>query len=299
MSRLGSPEAVLNQAVQYFKQNGFSYTLEPPLLGENPVDDFIFGEKRGYCEHFASAFAYLMRAAGVPARVVIGYLGGERNPYGDYLIVKQYHAHAWVEIFLDSQGWMRLDPTAIVAPERVSLGLADSLLSENLPQFLKQAGIGRIRLYFRKINYMWDAVNLRWNAWFMEYSRLEQVRLLTGVMSSLAGSRIIWMLGLGGILAAMALMGWVQFIAFKKAGDKDVVKETYDLFCHKLKGVGIDRQPSQGPSDFAETAGLIRHDLREPIEAISRQYIALRYMGRQDMASRQSFRRSVQKFDPK
>ncbi|MBW2513515.1 MAG: DUF3488 domain-containing transglutaminase family protein, partial [Deltaproteobacteria bacterium] len=254
MSRLGSPEAVLNQAVQYFRQNKFSYTLTPPLLGKNPVDDFIFGEKKGYCEHFASAFAYLMRAAGVPARVVIGYLGGDRNPYGDYLIVKQYHAHAWVEIFLDNQGWMRLDPTAIVAPERVSLGLADSLLSENLPQLLNQTGIGRIRSYFRKIAYMWDAINLRWNAWFMEYSRLEQVRLLTGAIAGVPASRIIWMVGLGGLLAGMAVMGWIRFTGAKKTKGKDVVKETYDLFCQKLAGVGIGRKASQGPKDFAEMA---------------------------------------------
>lgn len=298
MSRLGSPEAVLNQAVRYFQQNEFSYTLKPPLLGENPVDDFIFGGKRGYCEHFASAFAYLMRAAGVPARIVIGYLGGDRNPYGDYLIVKQYHAHAWVEIFLDNQGWMRLDPTALVAPERVSLGLADSLLSENLPGFLKQTRIGRIRSYFRKIAYMWDAINLRWNAWFMEYSRREQVRLLTGAIPSVSASRIAWMVGLGGLLAGVAVMGWIRFTGAKKAEDKDVVKETYDLFCQKLEGVGIGREASQGPKDFAEMAVLTRRDLREPIESISRQYIALRYMGPQDQVSQQSFRKVVQEFDP-
>jgi hypothetical protein len=298
MSRLGSPEAVLNQAVQYFRQNKFSYTLTPPLLGEDPVDDFIFGEKKGYCEHFASAFAYLMRAAGVPARIVIGYLGGDSNPYGDYLIVKQYHAHAWVEIFLDNQGWMRLDPTALVAPERVSLGLADSLLSENLPGFLKQTRIGRIRSYFRKIAYMWDAINLRWNAWFMEYSRLEQVRLLTGAIAGVPASRIIWMVGLGGLLAGMAVMGWIRFTGAKKAEDKDVVKETYDLFCQKLENVGIGREASQGPKDFAEMAVLTRRDLREPIESISRQYIALRYMGPQDQVSQQSFRKVVQEFDP-
>jgi len=299
MTRLGSPEAVLNQAIQYFKQNQFSYTLKPPLLGEDPVDDFIFGSKSGYCEHFASAFAYLMRAAGIPARVVVGYLGGERNPYGNYLIVKQYHAHAWVEVFLDNQGWIRVDPTALVAPERVSLGLADSLLSENLPEFLVQTGIGRMRAYFRKMAYVWDAVNLRWNAWFMEYSRLEQVRLLARAISNLTWSRVVWMAGLGVLLVGMAVMGWIQFKGGKKTGDKDTVKEAYDLFCEKLKGVGIGREASQGPVDFSRMAGLKRSDLREPIEAISRQYIALRYMGYQDKASQKSMLKMIQKFDPK
>ena len=126
--------------MQYFRENEFFYTLKPPLLGENPIDEFLFGLKSGYCEHFASTFAYLMRAADIPARVVVGYLGGDINPYGDYLIVKQYHAHAWVEVFLHSRGWVRVDPTALVAPDRVSMGVAGSLLSADLPDFLAGTG---------------------------------------------------------------------------------------------------------------------------------------------------------------
>jgi len=299
LSRLGSPEAVLDQAIQFFRQNGFSYTLKPPLLSENPVDDFVFGSKSGYCEHFASAFAYLMRAAGIPARVVVGYLGGERNPYGNYLIVKQYHAHAWVEVFMNHQGWIRVDPTAIVAPERVSLGLADSLLSESLPDFLVQTGIGRMRASLRKMAYMWDAVNLQWNAWFMEYSRLEQLHLLAAAFSRVAWRRVLWMMGLGAVLVGIAVMGWFRFKGGKKTGDTDPVKEAYDLFCAKLEGVGIGREPSQGPVDFARMAGLNRSDLRGPIEAISHQYIVLRYMGHGDTASHQSFLKMIQAFDPK
>ncbi len=299
MSRLGSSQAVLDQAIAFFRQNGFSYTLKPPLLGENPVDDFLFGSKSGYCEHFASAFTYLMRAAGIPARVVVGYLGGERNPYGNYLIVKQYHAHAWAEVFITDQGWIRVDPTVIVAPERVSLGLADSLLSDNLPDFLVQTGMGRMRAYFRKMAYMWDAINLQWNTWFMEYSRLEQLRLLAGTFSHLAWRRVLWMVGLGGVLAGIAVMGWIQFKGAKKAGDTDTVKEAYDLFCAKLEGVGIGREPSQGPVDFARIAGLKRSDLREAIEAISHQYIALRYMNKQANVSCQSFLKRIRKFEPK
>ena len=299
LSRLGSSEAVLDQAMAYFRQNGFSYTLSPPLLGENPVDDFMFGSKSGYCEHFASAFAYLMRAAGIPARIVVGYLGGEHNSYGNYLIVKQYHAHAWVEVFMEKQGWIRVDPTAIVAPERVSMGLADSLLSESLPDFLVQTGLGRMRNFFRKADYMWDAINLQWDTWFMEYSRLEQLHLVTGFFSKLAWRQVLWMVGLGGVLAGMAVMGWVRFKGAKKAREKDPVKEAYDLFCAKLEGVGIGREPSQGPVDFARMASLNRGDLKEAIEAISNRYIALRYMEHRDKASQQSFFKKVKMFDPK
>ena len=298
-SRLGSPEAVLDQAIHFFRQNKFTYTLKPPLLGEDPVDDFVFGTKSGYCEHFASAFAYLMRAASVPARVVVGYLGGEHNPYGNYLIVKQYHAHAWVEVFIDNQGWIRVDPTAIVAPERVTMGLADSLLSENLPGFLLQTGIGRMRAYFRKMAYMWDAINLQWNAWFMEYSHTEQVRLLAGVFSKITWRQVFWMVGLAGLLAGMAVMIWNQLRGNKKAVHKDPVKETYDLFCGKLERVGIRREPAQGPVDFARMAVMLRSELRDPIETISHQYIALRYMHNQADVSHHSFLKRVREFDPK
>jgi len=299
LSRLGSPEAVLDQAIDFFRQNGFSYTLNPPLLGENSVDDFVFGSKSGYCEHFASAFAYIMRAAGIPARIVVGYLGGEHNSYGNYLIVKQYHAHAWVEVFLEKQGWIRVDPTAIVAPERVTLGPADSLLSENLPDFLVQTGIGDMRAFYRKTAYMWDAINLQWDTWFMEYSRLEQVRLVAGAFSKVAWRRVLWMVGLGGVLAGMVVMAWIRFKGAKKAGYKDPVKETYDRFCAKLEDIGIGREPSQGPVDFARMAGLKRSDLKEAIEAISHRYIALRYKKFPDKASQQSFFKQVKRFDPK
>ena len=298
-ARLSSPEAVLDQAIHFFKQNEFIYTLKPPLLGEDPVDDFLFGSKSGYCEHFTSAFAYLMRAAGIPARVVVGYLGGERNPYGNYLSVKQYHAHAWVEIFLDNQGWIRVDPTALVAPQRVSMGLAESLLPENLPGFLVQTGTGSIRAYFRRMAYMWDAINLKWDAWFMEYSRIEQVRLLAGAFSKVTWRQVFCMVGLVGFLTGMTVLGWIQFRGHKKNADRDPVKEAYDLFCGKLERVGIHREPAQGPLDFARAAGMVRSELRAPIETISHQYIALRYMENQDKVSHQSFLKTIRKFDPK
>jgi transglutaminase-like putative cysteine protease len=298
-SRLGSPEAVLDQAIQHFKQNEYSYTLKPMLLGENPVDEFLFGTKSGYCEHFASAFAYLMRAADIPARVVVGYLGGARNPYGNYLIIKQYHAHAWVEVFLDNQGWVRVDPTALVVPERVSMGLADSLLSEDLPDFLTQTGIGRLSSYLRKMTYMWDAINLQWNAWFMEYSRTEQMFLLVGFFSKIAWRQVGWIMGVGGLLAGLAVMGRIKYKRNTTAGDKDPVKKAYDLFCHKLERVGISREPAQGPVDFARMGGLIRSELKGSIERITHKYIALRYKSNQGKISHQSFLKMIRKFNPK
>lgn len=120
-NELEQPEAIVNAALQWFNAE-FTYTLEPPLLGRDPVDDFLFNGKRGYCEHFSSAFVVLMRAAGIPARVVTGYQGGNRNPIGGYLIVRQSDAHAWAEVWLEGRGWVRIDPTSAVSPQRIEQG---------------------------------------------------------------------------------------------------------------------------------------------------------------------------------
>ena len=109
-----------------FRQEAFYYTLQPPLLGPNAIDDFLFGTRRGFCEHFAAAYVFLMRAAGIPARVVTGYQGGEINPIDGYFTVRQSDAHAWAEIWLANQGWVRVDPTASVSPTRIETGIADA-----------------------------------------------------------------------------------------------------------------------------------------------------------------------------
>ena len=119
--------------LDWFHREPFFYTLAPPLLGANPVDEFLFGTRRGFCEHYASAFVVMLRAAGIPARVVTGYQGGTINPSGDYMIVRQSDAHAWAEALIGGQ-WRRLDPTAAVAPSRIQLGLGGSLpASEPIP----------------------------------------------------------------------------------------------------------------------------------------------------------------------
>ncbi len=118
---------MIRTALAYFNREGFQYTLSPPPLGINEVDDFLFGTRKGFCEHFASSFVFLMRAAGIPARVVTGYQGGEYNDLGNYYIVRQSDAHAWAEVWLRGRGWVRVDPTAAIAPARVELGMAAAL----------------------------------------------------------------------------------------------------------------------------------------------------------------------------
>jgi transglutaminase-like putative cysteine protease len=130
--------ALVEEVLRMFRDQNFFYTLEPPLLGETPVDEFLFKTRAGFCEHYASAFAVLMRGAGIPARIVTGYHGGDLNQFGNYLIVRQAEAHAWAEVWLEGRGWLRIDPTSAVSPNRVEAGLSAAVpTSETLPMMVR------------------------------------------------------------------------------------------------------------------------------------------------------------------
>lgn len=165
-SDAASDATIVERALRMFREQPFHYTLSPPTLGRDPVDGFLFETRRGFCEHYASSFAVLMRAAGIPARVVTGYQGGERNAIGDYWIVRQSDAHAWTEVWLADRGWLRIDPTAAVAPARVERGIGSALDDAELPDFLNPALRNGYRFDLRA---RWDWLNARWNHWVLGY----------------------------------------------------------------------------------------------------------------------------------
>ncbi|THF68451.1 DUF3488 domain-containing protein [Deinococcus sp. Arct2-2] len=189
-----APEARVETALNYLRTGGFTYTLNPPTLPEqNRVDAFLFGARTGFCEHYASAFAFLMRAAGLPARIVGGYLGGEINPDGGYLIVRQQDAHAWVEVWLAGRGWTRVDPTAVVAPARLNTNLSTALTRPNATQTAPPSTFARLRLRV-------DALQNRWNDTVVGYNGEQQRSLLGRV-------------GLGQVGAAPYVLALVGLIA--------------------------------------------------------------------------------------
>lgn len=266
-----SVDAIVDKAGSYLQSRGFVYTLQPPALGEHPIDDFLFESRKGYCEHYASAFAFLMRAAGVPARVVGGYLGGERNPFGDYLIVRQSDAHAWVEVWAEDRGWMRVDPTALVAPGRITQGLSGAL-----PE--GEWSSGGLAL-FNKLRLGWDAVSLGWEAWFTGYSHMEQRALLERLgiqMESRKGWLIVFLLIFASVFLLVGGYVWFQ-LRSPPAARKDRVKLCYERFCRRLAQAGIYRSPEMGPRDFAAHAASERPDLKPAIDEIVSLYIRLRY----------------------
>jgi len=168
------PEGLVQKALGLLSGEDFTYTLQPPLLGDQPVDDFLFVTRRGFCEHYASAFVVLMRAAGVPARVVTGYQGGELNPLDGFVVVRQSDAHAWSEVWLAGRGWTRVDPTAAVSPARVESGIASAMPSgEPLPALIQFRSD-----WFRTLLFRWEAINNVWNQYVLGYNPQRQREFL-------------------------------------------------------------------------------------------------------------------------
>src|SRR5690606_13481206 len=168
-----SSQQVINEALRLFQQS-FVYTMEPPVYGQHSVDEFIFAGQRGFCEHFSSSFVFLMRAAGIPARVVLGYRGGEFNSVEKYLMVRQSDAHAWAEVWLPERGWVRVDPTAAVAPSRIERGLRDAI--DQSDSGLVEGGITRFLRFnlVMRMQQRWDAFSYLWHRWVLEYDTERQ-----------------------------------------------------------------------------------------------------------------------------
>ncbi len=166
----------VTQLLAHFNQQPFFYTLNPPELGENDIDAFFFDTQKGFCAHYASAFVFMARSVGIPARVVAGYQGGEWNPAEQYLTVRQFDAHAWVEVWVDNKGWARVDPTAAVAPERIEFGLEEALKEEQ--SFLEGNLLSPHR--FRGVNWLndlrlkFDSLNYLWHRWVLSYDKQRQ-----------------------------------------------------------------------------------------------------------------------------
>jgi transglutaminase-like putative cysteine protease len=285
--------AIVQEALQRFRQEPFVYTLQPPKLGDQAVDDFLFNTRRGFCEHYASAFVFLMRAAGIPARVVTGYQGGEYNAVGNYWIVRQRDAHAWAEVWLEGEGWRRVDPTAAVAPTRVELGVSAALPATERPAALINVETG----WLAPARLAWDLVNYRWNLWVLGYNDVRQREFLSRLAPWLANlNAMLWLLGLGSALFIFGLAGF--YLLRQTRIRQDPASRLYARFCRKLERLGIAREPSEGPAAFARRAAAARPDLAGTIGEITQLYVGLRY-GRATAETLSALRQCVRRFRPR
>lgn len=271
-SEAGSDAEVVARALALFREQGYTYTLTPPLLGENSIDEFLFAARSGFCEHYASAFTFLMRAAGVPARIVAGYQGGEFNPVGGYFIVRQSDAHAWSEVWLEGRGWVRVDPTAAVSASRIQNGIASALSAGEPLPFLLRTNMA----WLKQLRQQWDAVSTYWDQWVLGFDQEQQIGLFARLGFGIVSWReLVWGLAIGlgvvlGLIAAFTL--WP---GRRPAPDK--VQALYLKFCGKLEKAGLARMPSEGPLDFAQRIRSLRPELADDADALVQRYVELRY----------------------
>jgi hypothetical protein len=256
----------------YFAREGFEYTLTPPKLGNNAVDEFLFETRAGFCGHYASAYATLMRAGGVPARVVTGYLGGDWNPIGRYYLVRQSDAHAWVEVWLEGRGWSRVDPTGVVAPARLQRGLYDLL-----PEAASFATrLARDNAWLADLVQAWDAVNTAWRQRVLQFGSASQFDLLERLgFESPRWQQL-------GALIALGLVAWLAWMAWQsrlwlRAARPDALARGWQALGARYARVGLARGAAEAPLAYAARVARARPDLAAEATSLARQYAALRY----------------------
>jgi transglutaminase-like putative cysteine protease len=271
-ARVGSDRAFVGAVLELLRTGGFVYSLTPPLLDYDSVDDFLFNTRSGFCGHYASAFVTLMRGAGIPARVVTGYLGGEWNSIGDYFIVRQSDAHAWAEIWLEGRGWTRVDPTAVVEPDRLTRGIL-SLLPDSGSA---EARLVRSSPSLAALLLRWDAINMWWTNHVLKFDFKSQLNLLSRL-----GIHSPDLVALGWAFVA-ALLSWMAWIAWQMSRGPQRVRpdrlaRAYARLCRKLARIGLPRPAYQGPIAYADAVATKRPDLRETVRSLLVRYAELRY----------------------
>jgi transglutaminase-like putative cysteine protease len=267
---------IVEKALSHFNQQAFYYTINPPVLLDDPVDEFLFETRQGFCEHYAAAFTVLMRAAGIPTRVVTGYQGGTINPVGSYLIVYQRDAHAWTEVWLGKdRGWVRIDPTSAVSPSRVTDGIESALPESliNIPPGIFNNSFSRN--LWERMNNTFDAINNRWNQWVLGYDRNRQSLFLNRIgIGDFDSEELLT----GLVVLIVICMVIISLILFQNVRKRyDGARHWYDQFRKRLLHAGIRIYDHEGPKDLATRAGRLRSDLKEAINRITDSYIRVRY----------------------
>ncbi|MER3546776.1 MAG: DUF3488 domain-containing protein [Rhodanobacteraceae bacterium] len=262
--RFGQDDAaIVRAALDLFRSGGFAYNLAAPPLGRDSIDDFLFGTRQGYCEHYAGAFAFLMRAAGIPARVVAGYQGGFWNDYAHYLLIRQSHAHAWDEVWLAGRGWVRVDPTASVRRVLFTGNIGDG------------GDIGEVSGWLLLSDRL-DVVNRLWERGVVAYDALRQSELFApfgiphlqwGELAIALSAGIVLMLGFGLVIA----------LHKPAPRPRDALDAAQRRLQAKLERLGLERAPHEGPRDFFARCMLTLPGSRDELASLARKYLQLRY----------------------
>ena len=294
---------IARRILKMFRTEEFYYTLEPPLLNSTPVSDFLFRSRRGYCEHYASAFSTVMRAAGIPARVVLGYQGGEYNSNGDYHIFRQSDAHAWSEIWIENKGWIRIDPTSAVAPERIDYGMdalrrleADGYTSRSNVEIGEYLKLTWFEQNIEHLSMIGDTFTHRWNKWIMAYGPAQQREFLQslGIKAPDWG----WMTLTLSLLLVIFLI--VSYLIIRRPGQlPESPLKYYRIFQQKLLKHQQQLNQGEGAIDFSRRMAQNFPAKKDEIQEIGELYTTLRYGSKYDKKLFHQLRKRVRSFSLK
>ncbi len=292
LAESGSPEKLIEKLFQYYNKN-FTYTLRPPPLGADSVDEFLLQSRQGFCEHFSSSFVFFMRAAGIPARVVVGYQGGDLNSVEGYLAVRQRDAHAWAEVWFENRGWVSMDPTAAVAPERIQKGIEESLSAHDQELLAKPFG-SSLKMLMRLYDQL-DALNFQWTRWVMNYDSTLQSKLLSKLLSDTSPFRIA-LFAVGAGFASLLVVFAILLLRTNKI-KLPVTAMLYQQLCKKLKSVGYEPEPGETPRHFIQRIVSVHPELSLSLGRIIDLYEQLAYA--EDVSVLNQLKQELLKFSPK
>jgi len=294
-SRSGNNAEIVRATLDHLRRGGYQYTLSPPRLGRNSIDEFLFDTRQGYCEHYASAFVFMMRALDIPARVVTGYQGGELNPVDGFVTVRQSDAHAWSEVWLQGRGWVRVDPTAIVAPMRIDQGASEIARQSGISL---PGGVGSFS-WLRSIRFNWEAVQNSWNQWVLSYSQERQRDFLglLGMTPNLESLALILAVVVTIVLAAMAAL------SLRSRTERDPLGDAFRLLRDRLDRAGVVTAEHLGPRDlYARSKRMLVPDDAKRARKLLSRIERMRYSRGSEGVARadvRALRRAIREFRPR
>lgn len=269
---------VVQRALRFFAEEGFSYSLQPGTYEQNGLEEFLFRRRIGFCEHYAGAFATLMRVAGVPSRVILGYHGGQYNSIGQYVIVRQSDAHSWCEVWLKGVGWKRIDPTSVIAPERISAGLESYLETQaagDAAGNLNHNARTGWRYALREARLVWDNISYQWDLRVLNFDEESQRSFLLWI-----GVGAMDWTSLSIFLSIVVILG-VSCLAILLRNPttraENAALKIYDTFCRLLAKRGVVREISEGPRNYVERAASKLPELAPAIHRVGEAYVNHRY----------------------
>jgi transglutaminase-like putative cysteine protease len=266
------PQTRINAMMNYFAEQAYYYTLSPPSVGEQQIDDFLFENRAGFCAHYASALVFMARASGIPARMVTGYQGGEYNPQAGYYSVYQYMAHAWTEVWLEGQGWQRFDPTAMIAPQRILDGFDATFDSQS--SYLQDSPFSPLRMkqypWLNELRQQLSSLDYYWSVWVLGFDEERKQQVLSKLLGDVTSSKIALMMILSFIIIALVIGYYAGLFSINR--NDDPLNKRYNLICQRLAKKGITRPQGQAAHDFANH---VQTTLAQQHPAIAREFMAL------------------------